>query len=309
MLEIPATVARGFVMGMADLVPGVSGGTVALVFGIYRRLIASVRAGSTALGRLLKGDVKGAIDSLREVEWTFLIPLLGGILLAVATLSRLMTILLEDHAVATSGAFMGLILGSTIVAWGLLRTRDPQRLAILALAAAVTFVLLGLREGTSEATVGQAADAPLLAYLGAGAIAICAMILPGVSGSFLLVTLGMYGPVLDAVDKRDLLPVGVFALGCVVGLALFSQLLHWALSEHYDTVMAILVGLMLGSVRIVWPWPDGVDSTALGAPSDPVWLTIGLIVVGAGVVVAFDAVGRRLERRSAEDEAVEVRSI
>ncbi|MCB1260173.1 MAG: DUF368 domain-containing protein, partial [Acidimicrobiales bacterium] len=133
-------------------------------------------------------------------------------------------------------------------------------------AAAVTFVVLGLREGTSDDVVAQTADPAIWAFFGAGAIAICAMILPGISGSFILVMLGMYGPVLGAVTDRDVVSLGVFLVGAVIGLALFSQALHWALNRHYDTVMAVLIGLMLGSMRVLWPWPDGVDSTAIGAP-------------------------------------------
>lgn len=309
MREIPFTVVRGFVMGSADLVPGVSGGTVALVFGIYQRLIDAIRTGSRAIGHLLRGDVAGFVERLRSVEWRFLLPLVAGILTAVATLSGLIEHLLENHPVPTSGAFMGLVVGSVIVAWQLLETRDGRRLGVLLVVSGATFALLGLREGTSESTVGQADDAHLLAFLGGGAVAICAMILPGISGSFLLVTMGLYGPVLAAVNDRDLVRVVVFALGCVVGLGLFSQVLHWALANHYDTVMAALIGLMLGSLRVVWPWPAGVDSTAIDAPSDPVWSTVLLAVAGVAVVLAFNAIGTRFEHRTAHDEAAEIRSV
>lgn len=309
MREIPFTVLRGFVMGAADIVPGVSGGTVALVFGIYQRLIDAIRTGSSAMGRVAKGDVRRALEALRSVEWTFLLPLLAGIGVAVFSLSGVIEFLLEDHPVPTSGAFLGLVAGSVIVAWQLVETRDAQRIATLLAVAVATFLLLGLKEGTSEATVGQADDAHLLVYFGAGAIAICAMILPGISGSFLLVTMGMYGPVLAAVNDREIVTVIVFALGCVIGLALFSQVLHWALSSHYDTVMAALVGLMLGSLRVVWPWPQGVDSTAVEAPSDPVASTVGLIVLGIVVVLAFNEVGKRFEHRTTHDEAEELRSV
>ena len=296
-------------MGAADVVPGVSGGTVALVFGIYHRLIDAIRTGSSALGHLARRDATGAVAALRSVEWSFLIPLLAGIGLAVFSLSGLIEFLLEDHPVATAGAFFGLVLGSVVVAWQLVETRDLQRVVTLVAVAAATFVLLGLRESTSATAVGQADDAHLLVWFGSGAVAICAMILPGISGSFLLVTMGMYGPVLAAVNDRDLVPVAVFALGCVTGLAGFSHVLHWALSHHYDTVMAALVGLMLGSVRVVWPWPHGVDSTAIHAPSDPVATTIGLIALGVVVVLAVNEVGKRLEHRSTHDEADELRSV
>lgn len=208
-----------------------------------------------------------------------------------------------------AGLFLGLIAGSVVVAWQLLRVRDGMRLGVLVVVGVLTFLALGLREGTSEQAVAQAADPALWAFFGAGAIAICAMILPGVSGSFLLVTIGMYGPVLGAVNDRDLLAVGAVALGCIVGLALFSQVLHWALNEHYDTVMAALVGLMVGSFRVLWPWPDGVDSTALAQPSEPVLGPVALAVGGFAIVIVVNEVAKRLEHRSTEDEAAEIRSV
>jgi putative membrane protein len=300
--EIPLTIVRGFFMGAADIVPGVSGGTVALVFGIYRRLIQSIRLGSSAIGRFLKGDLSGGIGRLREVEWSFLIPLLGGIVLAVLTLSHLLESLLEERPVEMSGLFLGLVAGSVVIAWKLLQQRDATRAMLMVASAVVTFLLMGLRGGTTEDSVTQVADPALWVFFGAGAIAICAMILPGVSGSFLLVTMGMYGGVLGTVNDRDLLPLGAFLVGCVVGLGLFSQLLHWALDRHYDTVMAVLIGLMLGSIRVLWPWPEGVESTALSVPEDPVAVPVLLAAVGLAVVLVVDTVSSRLEHRTAQDE-------
>lgn len=296
-------------MGMADIVPGVSGGTIALVFGIYQRLIDAIRTGSSAIGHLVRGDLKGFVERLRAVEWPFLLPLVAGILTAVVTLSGLIEFLLEEHPVPTSGAFLGLVGGSVIVAWQLLETRDARRFGVLLVVAAATFVLLGLREGTSKTTVSQASDAPLAVFFVAGAIAICAMILPGISGSFLLVMMGLYGPVLSAVNNRDLATIAVFGLGCVIGLGLFSQILHWALAHHYNTVMAALVGLMLGSLRVVWPWPGGVDSTAIGAPSAPVWSTVLLALAGVAAVIALNEIGKRYSHRSTADEAAELHSV
>ncbi len=127
------------------------------------------------------------------------------------------------------------------------------------------------------------------------------MILPGISGSFLLVTMGMYGPVLSAVSDRDLAIIVVFGLGCVIGLALFSQVLHWALVEHEPTVMAGLIGLMIGSIRVLWPWPSGLDSTELGWIEGPVLVPIGLMVLGFVVVVAIDLISARIAGRDHVD--------
>jgi putative membrane protein len=302
MREIPLTFIRGFVMGSADIVPGVSGGTVALVFGIYRRLVEAIRLGSSALGHFIKLDVAGGVDRLKQVEWSFLVPLLAGIGAAVLALSHLIETLLEERPVEMAGLFMGLVAGSVVIAWGLLQQRDARRALYMAGSAIAFFLLLGLTSGTSEEAVSQLSSPALWAFFGAGAIAICAMILPGISGSFLLVTMGMYGAVLGAVNERDLVSVGVFLLGCIIGLAVFSQLLHWALDQHYDTVMAVLIGLMLGSLRVLWPWPGGVESTELGAPTDPIVVPILLAVGGFALVIVIELISKRLEHRHTSDE-------
>ncbi|MFN7150048.1 MAG: DUF368 domain-containing protein [Microthrixaceae bacterium] len=302
MREIPLTFIRGFVMGSADIVPGVSGGTVALVFGIYRRLVEAIRLGSSALGHFIKLDVAGGVERLKQVEWSFLVPLLAGIGTAVLALSHLIETLLENRPVEMAGLFMGLVAGSVVIAWGLLQQRDARRALYLVGSAVAMFVLLGLTSGTSEEAVSQLSSPALWAFFGAGAVAICAMILPGVSGSFLLVTMGMYGAVLGAVNDRDFVSVGVFLLGCIIGLAVFSQLLHWALDQHYDTVMALLIGLMLGSLRVLWPWPGGVESTELAAPSDPIVVPVLLAVGGFALVMVVELVSKRLEHRHTSDE-------
>ncbi len=283
--QTPLTVLRGFLMGAADVVPGVSGGTVALVLGIYERLVKSIRAGSSALGHMAKGDWSEAKRWLTAVEWGFLIPLLGGILLAVVSLAKIIENLLHDHPEEMAGLFVGLIAGSVVIAWRLVKNWSTTNVAILIGVALAVFVALGLREGTSDETVSQLADPALWAFFGAGAVAICAMILPGVSGSFLLVILGMYGPVLEAVNDRDFLTLLVLVIGMTIGLALFSQILSWSLEHHHDLVMATLIGLMAGSVRVLWPWPAGLDSTALGAPESNLPGVLGLAVVALGAVV------------------------
>jgi putative membrane protein len=297
--DLLLTAARGFAMGAADLVPGVSGGTVALVLGIYERLVASTRAGSSGLGRLLRGDVAGLRAWLARVEWHFVLPLLAGILLAVVTLARIMQRLLRDEPELMAAIFLGLVAGSVVVAWRLIREpRLAHALIILAVGAA-TFVILGLGGGTSEGSAAQAATPELWAYFAAGAVAICAMILPGVSGSFLLVLLGMYAPILSAVTNGDILVLAVFLVGAVVGLALFSQLLHFALQRQHDVVLAALIGLMAGSIRVLWPWPGGVDSTELGAPEGAVLVALLAAVVAFVAVVVVAGAAQRLEARRA----------
>jgi putative membrane protein len=303
--ETPWHFLRGMAMGSADVVPGVSGGTVALVLAIYHRLVTAIRNGSSALGRFLALDLRGGMARLREVDWLLLVPLLLGILTAVLLLAGAIEHQLEVHPIQMSGLFMGLVAGSTIVATSLLTRRDMREWALILGSGATFFVALGFTSGSAEDAV--TGDVPLWAFFASGAIAICAMILPGISGSFLLVVMGMYPAVLAAVNERDLAALGVFMLGCVVGLALFSQLLHWALAEHYDTVMAVMIGLMLGSIRVLWPWPDGAGSVALGVPDEAVGVTLALALFGFLLVLGVDAIAHRLEHRSARDEAAELK--
>lgn len=304
MRQIPLNLLRGFAMGAADIVPGVSGGTVALVLGIYRHLVESIRNGASALGHLLKGDFAGSVRLLKAVDWTFLVTLLAGIVSAVAALSQLIETALEDRPVEMAGLFLGLVAGSVVLAWGLLTHRTARNAMVLAVAAVAFFLLLGLSSGVTEDAVDQVDSPALWILFGSGAIAICAMILPGISGSFLLVVMGMYAAVLGAVTDRDLVSLAAFGIGCLVGLAVFSQVLHWALEHHYDTVMAVLIGLMLGSLRVLWPWPGGVESTELAAPGTDggVLVPVMMMVLGLVIVLGIDWVSHRLERRDVSDD-------
>lgn len=289
------SVARGFAMGAADIVPGVSGGTIALVVGIYERLIASVSAGSAGLAALFKGDLNAFKGWMRKVEWAFLVPLLLGILTAVFTLAHLIETLLHDEPVIMASLFVGLVAGSMVVAWRMIRSQASLHIAVALGVGAAVFILLGLRSGTTEDTVQQIADPALWAFFGAGAVAICAMILPGISGSFILIMLGMYGPVLAAVTDLDIGVLITFSIGAVLGLALFSQFLNWALNTHHDVVLASLVGLMGGSLRVLWPWPLGVDSTDLGMPDSDVTWAVVMAIVGFVVVVLLSWAAKRLD--------------
>jgi putative membrane protein len=265
-------------MGAADVVPGVSGGTVALVVGIYEPLVRSVRNGAAALGHLLRLDVRKALTALGRIDWWFIGPLALGLVAAVLTLARLIEFVLEDYPVGTSAFFFGLVVGSIPIAWAFIHRPAPVHLAIAMTSAVATWFVLGLR--------GDALTDPSLAVVfGSGAIAICAMILPGISGSLILLMLGMYDRVIEALNDRDLGVIATFAAGAVIGLALFSTLLEFLLRRYHDPVMAALVGLLLGSLRVLWPWPDGADSAAVGAPSGAWLAPVVLAFIGAGIVL------------------------
>lgn len=287
--ELLANLARGFAMGSADIVPGVSGGTIALILGIYERLLDSVRQGARSLGQLARGDLRGFFERLRAIEWTLILPLLGGIGVAFLALSSLIDRLLVDAPEEMAGIFFGLVVASIIVAWAMLDRRDTKRIAVLVIVAVVAFFALGLQSGASESP-------STLAFFLSGAVAICAMILPGVSGSFLLLMLGMYGAFVGAIHDRELVSLLAFGIGAILGLAVFGSALGWVLDNHRDTLLAALIGLMAGSLRVLWPWPNGVgvvgeeservDGTGLELPGsfEDAWMPILLAVIGFIVV-------------------------
>jgi putative membrane protein len=283
-------------MGAADIVPGVSGGTVALVLGIYERLIFNIRVGAGALRQLVTGELAAAGRTLRRIEWVWLLSLLAGILLAVAALSSLIEHLLDEQPVRMAALFLGLVLGAIWVAWRLLERVDAAALALMIGIGLIMFLLLGLRADTSTATdaAAEVVTEPLWIFFLSGALAICAMILPGISGSFILVLVGMYAEVLGAVNDRDFAALGAFVLGCIIGLALFSTLLSWLLTNYHNLVIAALIGLMIGSTRVLWPWPGGTNTTTLGAPEGDVLVPVLLIVVGLVVVIVVETVAAQL---------------
>ena len=282
-------------MGAADIVPGVSGGTVALVLGIYDRLINNVRLGGRGLKQLLTGDISSFKETLVRIEWVWLISLLVGIIVAVAALSSVLEQLLDDEPVKMSALFIGLVVGTIYVAIRMLDRIDTTTVAIMVGVGVALFLLLGLKSDTvvADDAAEVVTRSPLIFFL-VGAIAICAMILPGISGSFLLVMMGMYTEVLGAVNDRDVVSLGAFVVGAVLGLALFSTLLHWLLDRCHNWVIAAMVGLMLGSTRVLWPWPNGTNTTTLSAPADDVAFPLLLAAIGVVVVIAVEMLSKKL---------------
>jgi putative membrane protein len=277
--DLLKTLLGGFLMGTADLIPGVSGGTIALVLGIYRRLVASIKEVSSALGSMFRLAWSDVGRHLKAVEWGFIIPLGVGIVAAVVLLSSFLEHQLEARPVILAAAFFGLVLASTVYAWRMIDQPSARSAVITATVGVVLFMLLGF--GPAQ----TAADPSLIVFAASGALAVCAMILPGISGSLTLVLIGMYGAALGAVTSRDFGSILALLAGAAVGLALFSQLLNWALSRHHDIVLAAMVGLLAGSLRILWPWPDGLNGPGLGAPGAE-W-PLALLAAGIGMLAIF----------------------
>lgn len=235
---------RGLLMGAADIVPGVSGGTVAFITGIYDRLLGSIRAVDIAFfRRVLRGDIAGA---WQHVDGGFLLALVAGIATSVVSLARVISWLLDHHPVPLWAAFFGLILASALLLMREVERWNIQRLAsfILGVGVAVTIALSPVMN----------LEAGLPGIFVAGFLSICAMILPGISGSFILVLLGMYSTVLAALKGFDIGFIVVFAAGAASGLMCFSRFLHWLLHRYHQATMALLTGFLFGSLMVVWPW-------------------------------------------------------
>ena len=307
-------------MGGADIIPGVSGGTMALIVGIYKNLIAAIGDAFSAVLTLARGRVGDAMAQFRALEWSLLIPVAVGIFVAIGLGSLFVPALLEAYPVQCRALFFGLVAASLVIPWRERREHHGWHVAVAAVAAVVAFVLVGLPRS------GDAADPSFFRIAATAAIAINAMILPGVSGAFLLEVFGLYRPTLEALRSLDLVYVGTFALGAGIGLGLAAKALSWLLDRYHDLTMTILVGLLAGSLRALWPWvgfvehvdSDGAvervpDPSALLSPStDPAlllggggvgWgLALGLALLGFGAVTALAWVGKR--RLDAADEAL-----
>ena len=287
--------ARGLAMGAADVVPGVSGGTLALLLGIYDRLVGQVAQLSTAAGLLLRGRVRHSHALIRRAEWGFLVPLAVGIGVAIVGLVEVVRWLIDEQPVGLSAAFFGLV-AMTVVTTRLQVSQWRAGLVVVFVAVAVAvFVVLGVR-------AGSVADPAAVVIVGAGALAICAMILPGISGAFVLLLLGLYDPITEAVSERDFGTVVLFGLGAVIGLGLFSRLLARLLDRWRDAMIAVLMGLMAGSLRVLWPWPVGdADSGGFGnadlgaAPASDLLVALIAALVAAAVAVGLHRLGTRHE--------------
>lgn len=242
---------RGIAMGAADLVPGVSGGTIALITGIYARLIAAIASlGPDALLLILRGRVA---ETWKSIDGNFLLTLGAGIATAVIGLASLLDWLLQHYPLPLWAAFSGLVLASSLS----LISENYRQWSSREWALFVIGVGVAVFAGVTQAV--QLPITPWGVFLG-GSVAICAMILPGISGSFLLLLMGMYQPIISAVVNLELETLVLFAMGCAVGLILFSRLLQRLLSVAEQSTMATLFGFLLGSLVILWPWQISVSS-------------------------------------------------
>lgn len=245
-----ALVAKGMAMGAADVVPGVSGGTIAFITGIYDRLLNALKSVNPSLLKVLSNE--GFAGVWQRMDGTFLLCVFGGVLTSILSFAHVITWFLAVYPEMLWAFFFGLILVS-----GLHMIRQVDRWHAGTIAMLLIGMVIAYAVGVLSPTSLE--PEPLTLFF-AGAIAICAMILPGISGSFILLMMGLYGPVIDAVKNLDLVVLAIFGSGCVGGLLSFSHVLSWLLKKHRDLALSLLTGLMLGALGKVWPWKETLTS-------------------------------------------------
>ncbi len=284
-------------MGAADAVPGVSGGTIAFITGIYEELLLTVRRfGPSAIGAWRRGGMAGLVTHL---NLAFLVPLLVGIAASLISVAHLVVWLMEDQPLLLDGFFFGLVAASALVVG-----RHPADWRFWHLLPLAVGLLLAQLLPALMPFIGRLGSPELVLVVG-GAIAISALLLPGVSGSFLLLTMGLYGKVMDAIRGFDLEVIALFGAGCAGGVFVFSRLLCWLLERFHTATLQLLVGFILGSLPVLWPWrelvsyqlgPDGqmipldyrylMPSAFTQVTGDPAQLApvVALMLAGAALV-------------------------
>ena len=300
---------KGACMGAADVIPGVSGGTIAFITGIYDNLLSSINAiDATAVKLFFTGKFK---EFWKHINGSFLVSLFCGILISVLTLAGLMQYLLEHHPIQTWAFFFGLIVASSIF---ILRGIEGWNLK------AVLFLIFGVFLGVTICTLSPTTtpDALWFIFL-SGAIAICAMILPGISGSFILLILGKYQYIMGAISGltsgqavgESIVVLGVFAVGAVCGILAFSRFLHWLLGRFHKETLITLAGFIIGSLVKVWPWNDKEaivraqfpDAASVAEASLQIDMQVGsailFAVIGFSLVTGIELVGKILSKRKA----------
>ncbi|WP_259386325.1 DUF368 domain-containing protein [Pseudoalteromonas sp. MSK9-3] len=235
---------KGAGMGAADVVPGVSGGTIAFITGIYTRFLAAIKSVNLEALRLLRKS--GCKASWQYIDGTFLLTVFAGLITSAVSLAKVITYLLANHQLLVWSFFFGLILASFIyIAKQIEQWRLHTMISCL-IGVVIAYLITSLAPAEAEPHTWL--------YFVSGAIAVCAMILPGISGSFILLLLGMYSHVLTAITDKELSLIALFLLGCVVGLMLFSRFLSWLLNQYQQITFALLAGFLLGSLNLLWPW-------------------------------------------------------
>ena len=294
---------KGCAMGMADVVPGVSGGTIAFISGIYEELLGSIKSIDLEAIKLL---FTGKFRTLwKKINGNFLFSLIAGIGVAILTMARVMTYMLENHPIITWSFFFGLIIASALMVAREVKHWSIMPVVTMVIGAALSYWI----------TVVSPATTPndWWFVMLSGAIAICAMILPGISGAFILLLMGKYMFIMEAVTQMNIGVLALFAVGAIVGIVSFSHVLSWLLAKWHDATVTMLMGFMIGSLNKVWPWKQtletyldshGVEQPLVQANVSPVQfetlggeshlvLAIVSCVIGFALIYIIELIGKR----------------
>jgi len=294
-------------MGAADVVPGVSGGTIAFITGIYEELVNSIKSINL---QAIKLFFTGRWASFwKQINGNFLLAVFSGIFISVLSLAKVLEYLLDQHPVLIWSFFFGLILASSYVVSRKIRQWDYPRIVAIAGGIGIAFYITSVTPTTTT-------DAFWFVIF-AGALASCAMILPGISGSFILLLLGKYLFALHAVNERIILDLLLLGSGALVGIILFANLLSWLLKKYYDFTIAVLVGFMIGSLNKIWPWKETLETIVvegevrplveknilptLRDTNDQFWLALLMAAAGIGLILVIELV---LTRKPAKDSGL-----
>lgn len=287
---------KGMAMGAADVVPGVSGGTIAFISGIYEELLNSISSFNFSLINVFKNE--GFKSVWIKVNGNFLVSLFVGILISVLSLAKLIESMLENHPIVIWSFFFGLVLASIIYIGKQITKWTKGSVLCLILGAILAFYITTLNPMVS------ANSSPWFLFL-AGMIAICAMILPGISGAVILVLLGAYKPVLNALNTKDFVSIIIFLVGAVLGLLSFSRILKWLFSTYKNYTLATLTGFIIGSLNKIWPWKETISwrinskgievpfNTASVSPfsfegDNQLLISIFLMLIGFGLIILLE---------------------
>jgi len=280
-------VLSGFAMGICEIIPGVSGGTMAFILGIYEELIQSIRdlTEPDFIQAVTRFDIKRIFEI---VNWKFLLTLLIGMFTAILTLSSALEWLLVNRPSWIWSFFFGLVISSIYIVGQRIEKWTPTAIGLFVVASVGFFLFVS----SFSASTPEGSWFLVIA----GAIAICAFILPGVSGSFILVVLGKYDDVLGAVNDRDILTLALVGIGCFIGLITFARVVGWLFDRYHDPVVATLMGLMLGSLRLIWPWKQNpacleehvACTNIMPAIDGTILIPIICLIVGMGSILLIE---------------------
>ena len=271
---------RGFLIGTAEVIPGVSGGTIALIVGVYETIISGISDFGSALGYLVRGKTTQALASFKKIRFAVLLPILFGMLVAIFAAAAVLEPLIESEPELVRAGFAGMLIASFYVPAKMIRASVSVTTGVAILAgAALAFWLTSL----PNAGIGNPSWWQIILF---AALAVCALVLPGVSGSFFLLAVGMYAPTIAAVNERSFGYLGLFVVGAVAGLLVFARAVEWFLLHHRGFTLSLMLGLMIGSLRALWPW-QSADRELLPV-SDPglplLALVIGLLIVVVTII-------------------------